>query len=330
MDVRPVLKAGAQELAAVEVADADIASAAAQLSAWEGESLRVPRVVIGIGGPPDAERVAAELAAHGVPGERLALAFPEAWLDADGMRDALAAVRERTGVAAIVADFGSGSHPDVEFLVDYPADALALSPRIVAGVGADPAANERIRETCSVVGELGWRVIAADIASVAERDALVAAGVAELTGPAIAEFGDAAALGAQLSSLGVTVPAAPERSRRQAPAPSPAPAATGPEQADGEHQTPWSKPRGESAIKREPGLSRQGGPAAAGGAALPSGARGSPGRSRPPRRDPSAPRRSRGRRLITIFFSVLVLALIVYAVLVILGHVPNPIDEIGF
>ena len=51
------------------------------------------------------------------------------------------------------------------------------------GVGERPEVAARaVKETCSVTGELGWRVIAADVASAEERKALAAAGVAEVAG----------------------------------------------------------------------------------------------------------------------------------------------------
>jgi EAL domain-containing protein (putative c-di-GMP-specific phosphodiesterase class I) len=335
MDFRPVLKASDQVLAAVEVREADAGAALAQLAVWDHQALRVPRVIVGVAGPPDAQRIEGELAAHGIAGDRLALAFPEAWLEANGMRESLSQLRSRTGAVAIVADFGSGSHPDVEYLVDYPADALALSARLVEGIGAEDGA-ERIREICEVAAGLGWSVVAAEVGTSEERRALAIAGVDEVAGPGIAPFESAAGLGPLLSRLKVSIPAAPDPSRRapqpasqpRIAAPATAPAAPAerrpaPAAASGsEQRSPWSRERG---VRRDPAVSsRLRRPEGNRASALPSAARGSPGRSQPPRRDP-ADRGRRGPSPFLIVLALLLLAAIAYVVLAYLGHVPDPL-----
>lgn len=328
MEVRPVLRASDQLLTAVEARDADTGAALTQLAAWDRQGLHVPRIVVGLPGAPDVERIEGDLAARGVAGARLALALPEAWLDAAGMREALERTRARTGAVAIVADFGSGTRPDVEFLVDYPADALALSARIAAG-GAGEEGAARVREICDVARELGWRVIAPDVASAEERGALAAAGVDEVAGPGVAPFELAESLSPLLSRLRVSLPAAPEPSRRAPQAASPPRIATPPErrahEGEPERQSPFSEERG--GVRRDPAVaSRLERPkrTSSGSPATPSGARGSPGRSRPQRSDPETSQR-RGPRVLLILLALLLLAIAAYVVLAYLGHVPDPL-----
>ena len=330
MDVRPVMTPADRVLAAVEARDADLTSALGQVATWDRQGLRIPRVVVGVDGAPDPGRVEAELGAFGVAGARLGLALAEGSLDAAGMREALAAVRSRTGAVGIVADFGSGARPDLEFLVDYPADALALSPRIVAGIAERTDVAERVRETCTVARELGWRVIAADVADDAEREALAAAGVDEVTGPGIAAFTAPAELGPLLSRLGVTIPAGPARSARAASAQEPAPA-TAPARATSpaEQRSPFSREAegGGEVPPARPAQPPADRPAATSiSSALPTPAKGSPGRSRPQRGGEAESQRGRrGRRLVVLLFLLVILALVAYAVLAYLGHVPDPL-----
>ena len=347
MDVRPVLTAADQVLAGVEARDADLTAALGQIATWDRQGLHVPRVVVGIAAAPDPARIESELSAFGVAGVRLALALAEGDIDAAGMREGLDAVRARTGAVAIVADFGSGAHPDVEFLVDYPADALALSARIVEGVGERREVAARVKETCTVTGGLGWRVIAADVASAEERRALAAAGVAEVAGPGIAPFSAPAELSSLLARLKVTIPAALEPSGRRvdpepAAAPSPAPSApqapttkaeaTATETAKPLHTSRWSRDAEEE--KPAPRLARPSDsneaaskPAATSiGAAIPAKERGSPGRSQPQRGDEGPEdRRPRGPNIFLIILILIILAAIAYAVLAYLGHVPDPL-----
>ena len=346
MDVRPVLTAADQVLAGIEARDADLTAALDQIATWDRQGLYVPRVVVGIGGVPDPAVVEAELAAFGVAGVRLALALPEGDVDAAGMREGLEAVRAHTGAVAIIADFGSGAHPDVEFLVDYPADALALSARIVAGVGERPEVAARVKETCTVAGELGWRVIAPDVGSATERQALAVAGVAEVTGPGVAPFTPPTELSSLLARLKVTIPAALEPSGRRAdpdPAAAPPPPsptlmpttkaeATAVGTAKPLHTSRWSRdaeeekpaPRLAHPDETDEAASR---PAATSiGAAVSAEKRGSPGRSQPPRGEDRPKRRRRsGANVFLIVLGLIILAAIAYAVLAYLGHVPDPL-----
>ncbi|MGI8460590.1 MAG: EAL domain-containing protein [Solirubrobacterales bacterium] len=327
MHVRPVLSASSQLLSAVEVRDGDLSAGLAQLAAWHLERLRVPRVIVALAGPPDPAAIAAELEAAGLTGDRLALALPESWLDEPGMREGLGAVRERTGVQAIVADFGSGSHPEVDFLVDYPADAICLAPRIAAGVAGEGPAAERVREVSTVANELGWRVIAAEVATAEERSALACVGVAEVAGPGVGPFEDAAELGRLLARMRVTLPPAPEPSRRAPAAPraasplaatgAPAVTATAPD-AEPHRYHPYNEPAMRNRLTDSA--------AESGSAPTPPTTRGSPGRSQPPRQQPAGQQEARRFRVLPLLVLLILIALAVYAVLIWQDYVENPLN----
>ena len=131
-------------------------------------------------------KVAAALAAHGLPPEALTLELVEDTLMADPERgrQVLAELRRR-GVRTSIDDYGTG-YSSLAYLRHLPADELKLDRSLTADVDRDHRAAAIVEHTVALAHALGLRLVAEGVEDAATGAALAALGCDVAQGYAIA------------------------------------------------------------------------------------------------------------------------------------------------
>jgi diguanylate cyclase (GGDEF)-like protein len=105
-------------------------------------------------------KVAAALAAHGLPAQALTLELVEDTLMADPERGrAVLAELRRLGVRTSIDDYGTG-YSSLAYLRNLPADELKLDRSLTADVDRDPRAAAIVRHTVALAHDLGLVLVA--------------------------------------------------------------------------------------------------------------------------------------------------------------------------
>ena len=131
-------------------------------------------------------KVAAALAAHGLPPEALTLELVEDTLMADPERgrQVLGELR-RLGVRTSIDDYGTG-YSSLAYLRHLPADELKLDRSLTADVDTDHRAAAIVEHTVALAHALGLRLVAEGVEDAATGAALAALGCDVAQGYAIA------------------------------------------------------------------------------------------------------------------------------------------------
>ena len=120
--------------------------------------------------PDLPERVADVLRLHGAPPSALALEITENSIMSDPDRSiaCLSRLREM-GISVAVDDFGTG-YSSLSYLRDLPVDELKIDRLFVSGLRATDAAI--VRSTIELAHNLGLKIVAEGVESIAVRDRL--------------------------------------------------------------------------------------------------------------------------------------------------------------
>jgi diguanylate cyclase len=123
------------------------------------------------------ERVAARLAAHGVPPDQLTLEITETVVAAaeDVAVEVISEFRA-LGIGICVDHFGTGS-ASLQFLTRFGVDAVKIDASFVAAMGHSPEAAAIVRTTVDLARDLGLRVVATGVERADQRAALIDLGV---------------------------------------------------------------------------------------------------------------------------------------------------------
>jgi EAL domain-containing protein (putative c-di-GMP-specific phosphodiesterase class I) len=126
--------------------------------------------------------VAGLLIAHGVPPQRLTLEITETAMVSDlaVIAEVVAGLRA-SGVQVSVDDFGTG-FSSLKFLSRVPVDEVKIDRTFVSQLGASPEAAAIVRTTVDLAQQLGLRVVAEGVETVAQRTALAALGATAAQG----------------------------------------------------------------------------------------------------------------------------------------------------
>jgi diguanylate cyclase (GGDEF)-like protein len=141
-----------------------IDAALSQARAWQEEGIEVP-IAINLAAAnildsalPDA--VAARLAYHGVPGERLTCELSEHTVMADPRRATEVLERLRAlGVRLSLDDFGTGQS-SLAYLKRLPLDEVKIDRAFVSGMAGDTSDALIVRSTIDLARDLGLEVVA--------------------------------------------------------------------------------------------------------------------------------------------------------------------------
>ena len=127
------------------------------------------------------------LAESGLPSDRLELELSETSLMPDP-EAVLVTLRklEALGAAVSIGGFGAGAS-SLPMLKRYPVRRLSLDANVVAQVAASTEQAAVAAAAVALGHALGLRVVAVQVASEAQRDALRAAGCDEISGPLAGE-----------------------------------------------------------------------------------------------------------------------------------------------
>jgi diguanylate cyclase (GGDEF)-like protein/PAS domain S-box-containing protein len=122
-----------------------------------------------------AHRVAAVLAAHGLPPDALIIEVTETEvLDQRAVADALTELRH-LGVRVSIDDFGTG-YSSLARLTRLPADEVKIDLSFVAGLGRDKVADAIVRVAITLADALGLGLVAEGVEIDEQRDRLLALG----------------------------------------------------------------------------------------------------------------------------------------------------------
>ena len=127
-------------------------------------------------------RVAAALAARGLPGAVLSLEITEQFLMADRVRarEVLTELRSH-GITISIDDFGTG-YSSLAYLRDLPIDELKLDRAFVKPLADDARAASLVRSTIDLSHSLGLRMVAEGVEDQTTWDELVRYGCDEIQG----------------------------------------------------------------------------------------------------------------------------------------------------
>ena len=144
-------------------------------------------------------RVAAALAARGLPGTVLSLEITEQFLMADRVRarEVLTELRSH-GITISIDDFGTG-YSSLAYLRDLPIDELKLDRAFVKPLADDARAASLVRSTIALSHSLGLRMVAEGVEDQTTWDELVRYGCDEIQGYHLARPMPAAQLSHWLS-----------------------------------------------------------------------------------------------------------------------------------
>jgi diguanylate cyclase (GGDEF)-like protein len=123
--------------------------------------------------PAFVEEIAAVLAEQGLPPDalRLEITETEAAADYTAVRNALEAIRERTGVLAHLDDFGTGTS-SLTFLRGFPGDALKIDRSFVLAMRGDESAFQIVKAILALAHNLGMEVVAEGVETAWHLDTL--------------------------------------------------------------------------------------------------------------------------------------------------------------
>jgi EAL domain-containing protein (putative c-di-GMP-specific phosphodiesterase class I) len=171
--------AGERSGAIVELGDRVLAAACTQAERWReaGHDLHVS-VNVSVRQLTDElpGRVAAMMAATGMPAGRLWLELTETALvsDLDQARAVLSAI-DALGARISIDDFGTG-WASLTYLREFPVGMLKIDGSFVRGLGARSSDEAIVRSVISLGRELGLKVTAEGIETPAQRDHLLRLG----------------------------------------------------------------------------------------------------------------------------------------------------------
>lgn len=137
--------------------------------------------------PRLAKAIGILLRKHRVPGRQLVLEITETVLTKElpGIDEALASLRA-LGVRLAVDDFGTG-YASLTFLTRVPLDEVKVDGALVAQMADSPEATAIVRTTVELGRDLGLRVVAEGVETVAQQEMLVRLGCVAAQGFHFAE-----------------------------------------------------------------------------------------------------------------------------------------------
>ena len=194
-----------------------LAEACRQHAVWRAQGLGGGALTMAVNVSPReladeafVARVAAALAEHDLPAAALCLEVPESVLrDGGAVPLRLRALRD-LGVRIAVDDFGAG-WSSLSGLSPFPADALKIDRRVVAGMATDPQARHVVAAVVGLARSLGLQPIAEGVETHELARALAGLGVEVAQGHAFSAACSAPAIEALLAA----------DARREAQAPGP-------------------------------------------------------------------------------------------------------------
>ncbi|MET0419681.1 MAG: bifunctional diguanylate cyclase/phosphodiesterase [Actinoplanes sp.] len=157
----------------VELGDWVIDTACAQAGAWHRRyGSRAPKVALNVSArqlldPALPDTVAAALARHGVPADRLTVELTETAVFGGG--PALATVRAlaQLGVAVALDDFGTG-HSSLSLLRTCPVDVLKVDKSFVDGLNGPPEQEAIVAALAGIAATLRLNTVAEGVESAAQ------------------------------------------------------------------------------------------------------------------------------------------------------------------
>ncbi len=170
----------------VPLGDWVLAQAARQGAAWRARGLTLPIAVnvsaLQFRQPRFVERVAAVLAASGLPPPLLELELTESILlrDADEALQRLQALA-RLGVRLSIDDFGTG-YSSLAYLKRFPIDRLKIDRSFIQGLPGEDSDGAIVVAILQMAGALGKKVIAEGVENESQRRFLLDAGCHEFQG----------------------------------------------------------------------------------------------------------------------------------------------------
>jgi diguanylate cyclase (GGDEF)-like protein len=193
-----------------------LGQAVRQAAAWHALGLDLPIAVnvsaLQFQQPQFAERVAAVLAASGLPADRLELELTESILvrDADEALLRLQALA-RIGVRLSIDDFGTG-YSSLAYLKRFPIGKLKIDRSFVQGLPGEDSDGAIVVAILQMARALGMRVIAEGVETESQRDFLLDSGCDEFQGFLVAPALDSLSFEKRLrQSREQAVPARPRR-----------------------------------------------------------------------------------------------------------------------
>ncbi len=203
----------------VAIGDWVLAQAVRQGAAWLARGKALP-VAINVSAlqfqqPQFVERVAAVLAASGLPAQLLELELTESILvrDADEALQRLRALA-RIGVRLAIDDFGTG-YSSLAYLKRFPIDKLKIDRSFVQGLPGDDSDSAIVVAILQMARALGMKVIAEGVESEAQRQFLLDSGCDEFQGYLYAPALDSLSFEKRLQlARAPAAPAAPAETRR--------------------------------------------------------------------------------------------------------------------
>jgi diguanylate cyclase (GGDEF)-like protein len=170
----------------VAIGDWVLEQAVRQGAAWLAQGLAMP-IAINVSAlqfqqPQFVERVAAVLAASGLPPHLLELELTESILvrDADEALQRLQALA-RIGVRLAIDDFGTG-YSSLAYLKRFPIDKLKIDRSFVQGLPDDDSDRAIVLAILQLAAALGKKVIAEGVETEAQRQFLLDSGCHEFQG----------------------------------------------------------------------------------------------------------------------------------------------------
>ena len=141
-----------------------LASALAQLAAWDERGVRVPSVAVNVSAssllqPDFPNRVAAQLRAAGLTGDRLVVEITEDTLIVDPVGCARVLTELRTaGVRISLDDYGTG-YSSLSLLRDLPLDEIKLDKSFGMQLCTDGRTTQIVASTVKLAHALGVRLV---------------------------------------------------------------------------------------------------------------------------------------------------------------------------
>ncbi|HMO48867.1 MAG TPA: EAL domain-containing protein [Rubrivivax sp.] len=170
----------------VPLGDWVLAQAARQSAAWRARGITLPIAVnvsaLQFRQPQFVERVAAVLAASGLPPQLLELELTESILlrDADEALQRLQALA-RLGVRLSIDDFGTG-YSSLAYLKRFPIDKLKIDRSFIQGLPGEDSDRAIVVAILQMAAALGKKVIAEGVETESQRRFLLDAGCDEFQG----------------------------------------------------------------------------------------------------------------------------------------------------